>query len=115
MCDRAEEQHGCLPGQFGGEGPVVIGGAGLGNLGRYVGPIEQAPDKGTSFKNQLEEIVTVAGCRPDKGHGQVLLNPEVIQLGQLLSSLSAQGLGSHWAESDSLETESPGRTLPGRR
>lgn len=68
-------------------------GAGLANLGRYVGPIEQAPDKGTSFKNQLEEIVTVAGWRPEKGHGQALLNPEVIQLGQLLSSLSAQGLG----------------------
>lgn len=66
---------------------------GLGYLGRYVGPMEQAPDKGTSFRNQLGEIITVAGWRPEKGHGQALLILEVIWLGQLLSSLSVQGLG----------------------
>lgn len=75
-------------------------GAGLRYLGRYVGPIEQAPDKGSSLKNQLEEIVTVAGWRPEK---EALLNPEVIQLGQLLSSLSAQGLVPT-GQSNSLET-----------
>ena len=65
----------------------------LGYLDRYIGPIEQAPDKGTSFKNQLEEIITVPGWRPEKGHGEALFNLEVIWLGQLLSSLSVQGLG----------------------
>ena len=69
------------------------GGGRLGYLDRYVGPIEQAPDKGTSFKDQLEEIVIVAGWRPEKGLGEALLNLEVIWLGQLLSSLSIQELG----------------------
>lgn len=66
---------------------------GLGYLGRYIGP-GTSPDKGTSFRNQLGEIITVAGWRPEKGHVGKALILEVLSAGaNSLSSLSVQGLG----------------------
>lgn len=83
---------------------LIMGGAGLGSLGRRrAGPIDKlakVPAAGTKWKRSS------LSCRPEAGPGAGTPQPTGHRQGQLLSPLSCQGLGFqlgrikiHWGQS----------------